>query len=42
MNYYKELKKKIKKNKAIVCDIGLGKVGLAKIEKFDSKKFRTI
>ena len=42
MNYYEELKKKIKKNKAIVCVIGLGYVGSAIIEKFDSKNFRTI
>ena len=41
MNYYEELKKKIKKNKAIVCVIGLGYVGSAIIEKFDSKNFRT-
>ena len=42
MNYYEELKKKIKKNKAIVCVIGLGYMGSAIIEKFDSKNFRTI
>jgi|TARA_B110000259_G_scaffold187759_1_gene243199 UDP-N-acetyl-D-glucosamine dehydrogenase len=42
MNYYKELKKKINRNKAVVCVIGLGYVGSAIIEKFNNKNFKTI
>ena len=42
MNYYKELKKKININKAVVCVIGLGYVGSAIIEKFNNKNFKTI
>jgi UDP-N-acetyl-D-glucosamine dehydrogenase len=42
MNYYQNLRKKIKTNNAIICVIGLGYVGSAIIEKFNQNGFQTI
>ena len=42
MNYFQNLKKKIKTNEAVICMIGLGYVGSVIIEKFNQNHFRTI
>jgi len=42
MNYFQNLKKKIKTNEAVICIIGLGYVGSVIIEKFNQNHFRTI
>ena len=42
MNYFKNLKEKIRSNNAVICVIGLGYVGSAIIEKFDQNRFKTI
>ena len=35
MNYFQNLRNKIKKNKAVICVVGLGYVGSAILKKFD-------
>jgi len=42
MKYFENLRKKIKKNKAVICVVGLGYVGSRIIEKFNQAGFKTI
>jgi len=42
MNYFKNLKKKIKNKKATICIVGLGYVGSEILKKFEKSGFKTI
>ena len=42
MNYFQNLRDKIKKNNAVICVVGLGYVGSAILKKFNKAGFKTI
>ncbi len=42
LNFYQNLKDKLKKKEAIICIIGLGYVGLELLRSFEKKKFKVI